>query len=220
MANTKKGGAKRRYNRRKGYRKNKIARIGQNLGKDIFWYKKASDLQAASPSGTMFLVITPGDVYPIPAFVNTCRAYEQYKVLKVIAKFYPAFVGSETSTSAVAGYRRGNVITWVDQPPLGLQPQSGEISKLMGFPSSRLHQSRATIKRWMTRPSGGRFADWAYIRHPTALGVPDVAPDDWNSQIRIFGDNFSVNPTTQKPYFFVEYMFQVVFRSKYRGGTP
>lgn len=217
----KKKGKKRgygRYGRRKANNKGK--RIGQNLGKDVYWFKKCGDIAAASPNGVLFDLMTPNDVYPIPRFVNVARGYEQYKVLKVIVKYYAAYVGSETSTAAAAGFRRGNTITWVDQPPLGQQPQSGDISLIMGFPSSRLHQSRSTIKRWMTRPSGGRYADWAFISHPTALGVPNIIPDAWDSQIRIFGDNYSTNPTTQKPYFFWEAMFKVVFRSVYRGGPP
>lgn len=208
-----------RYRRKK--LNNRGKRIGQNLGKNVFWFKKCSDIPADG-SGNLFLRINANDTFPIPNFVNMCRSFEQYKVLKVIAKFYPAFVGSETTTQTATnnGFRRGNVITWIDQPPLGLQPTGGQISTLMGFPSARLHQTRATIKRWMNRPSGGRFMDWAYITHPTALGVPQIAPDAWNSEIRIFGDNFSTTPQNNKPYFFVEYLFQVVFRSVYRGGPP
>lgn len=195
-------------------------RWNQNLSTTSMWFKKAGDITAASPAGTFFLRITPNDTYPIPSFVNVCRNWEQYKVLKVIAKFYPAFVGSESSTVAVTGYRRGNVCTWIDQPPLGQQPGAGDITTLMGFPSCKLHQSRATIKRWMNRPPGGRTMDWNYITHPTALGVPSVTPDVWNSEIRIFGDNFSTSVTSQKPYFFIEYLFKVVFRSRYRAGPP
>ena len=223
MTDKKLGGRKRRaynrYKRRKA--NNKVKRIGQNLGKNVFWFKKCGDIKA-SGSDEIFMRITPNDTFPIPKFINTCRSFEQYKVLKVIVKFYPAYVGSESTTQTPTnnGFRRGNVITWIDQPPLGLQPMSGQIANLMGFPSSRLHQTRATIKRWMNRPSGGRTADWAYITHPTALGVPTVQPDPWNSEIRIFGDNFSTTPQNNKAYFFVEYLFKVVFRSEWRGGPP
>ena len=212
------------YNRYNRYNRNRWPlrrnRWNQNLGTSAMWFKKSGDITAASPQGVLFDLFSPNDVFPIPSFVNVCRNWEQYKVVRVIVKFYPAFVGSETSTIAAAGFRRGNVITWIDQPPLGQQPASGDITILMGFPSAKLHQSRATIKRWMNRPSGGRYANWAFITHPTALGVPTIVPDDWDSQIRMFGDNFSTNATTNKPYYFYEALFKVVFRSRYRGGPP
>ena len=201
-------------------RKNKSKRIGQNLGKTMFWFKRAGSV-TAQPDNSLYLKTTPNEVFPIPSFINQCRGFEQYKVLKVITKFYPAYVGSETNTaSTAAAFRRGNVVTWIDQPPIGNQPSPGEITLLMGFPSSRLHQTRATIKRWMNRPSGGRFNDWAYITHPSALGVPAVSPDTWDSEIKIFGDNFGFAPGNNRPYFFVETLYKVVFRSIYRGGPP
>lgn len=191
----------------------------QNLSKNIFWFKKAGDIKA-SPTGEIYLQITPGEVFQCPAFVNMCRNYEQYKVLRVIAKYYIAYGGSESTTQLATGYKRGNVVTWIDQPPLQTQPLAGGITTIMGFPSAKLHQSNRTIKRWMSRPSGGHVSDWNYITHPTALGLPVIENDDWTSVIKIFGDNFGVPGGTgiNKPYFFVEYTYKVIFRSKWRGG--
>lgn len=219
---SKKGGTKkRRYNRWK--RKQKKGNFNQNLSKDVFWFKKCGDIPA-NASGELYLRITPNDIFPIPSFVNMCRNYEQYKVLKVITKFYPAYIGSETSTQSPAnnGFRRGNVVTYIEQPPFDPQPTAGQISLVMGFPSAKLHQTRSTIKRWMSRPSGGRYLDWSRIQHfppnqQNLVPYPNPAPDPWDSEIRIFGDNFSTTPANNKPYFFVEYLFQVIFRSKYRG---
>lgn len=194
-------------------------RRNQNLSRNTMWFKKVGDLTAASPAGVINGRYTTNDSFPIPTFVNVCRNWEQYKVLKVITKFYPAYIGSESVTSAAAGYRRGNVVTWIDQPPLDSQnPATGQITILMGFPSCKLHQPSRVFKRWMNRPRGAVTNEWSQIHHPTALGVPTIDPDNWKSEIRLFGDGFSVNPTTQKPYFFVEMWFKVTFRSKYRGG--
>lgn len=208
---------------RRPYRRTRTlaAKRGQNLSTSVQWFKKCGDIKAASPGGIIFDRITPNDVFPVPAFINVCRNWEQYKVLKVVAKYYPAYVGSESSTSAVAGYRRGNTVTYIDQPPLNVgTPNPGAITVIMGFPSAKLHQSRATVKRWMTRPRGAVTNEWSLISHPTALGPPTIDPDSWISEIRMFGDNYSTNPTTQKAYWFTEMWFRVVFRSKYRGGPP
>lgn len=215
--------------RRRHYRRRRVGttrfprrrnRYNQNLSTSSMWFKTCGDITANPANDTCYLRTNPNAVFPIPSFVNVCRGYEQYKVVRVVVKFYPAFVGSETTTAAPNGYRRGNVVTYIDQPPLNGQPSPGTIATLMGWPSAKLHQTRATIKRWMNRPSGGRYLDWAFITHPTALGLPVVAPDTWDSEIVLFGDDFSTSPQSSKPYFFVEAMFKVVFRSRYRGGAP
>ena len=192
----------------------------QNQGTHVEWFKSTGDI-TSSPQGTIWLPTSANDVFPIPSFVTACRAWEQYKVLKVIVKFYAAYVGSESDQPTPAGYRRGNTVTYIDQPPLQAQPSAGQISTVMGFPSAKLHQSRMTIKRWMSRPSGGRFMDWAYITHPTAIGLPTIAQDAWSSRICLFGDGFAPQPATAtRPYWFVETLYKVVFRSKYRSGAP
>lgn len=210
---------KRTYKKKYARKYKRKGNFNVNLSKDVFWFKQASDISSAPGSGTIFTRTVPNAVFPIPAFVNQCRMYEQYKVLKVIVKYIAAYVGSETETGGVPAFQRGNVVTYIDQPPLDAQPVSGGITNLMGYPSSKLHQTRATIKRWMSRPSGGRYADWAYITHPgTAPYTPVIAPDTWISEIRIFGDGFSAPPgVANKPFYFTETMYKVIFRSRYRG---
>lgn len=202
---------------KRAYRKRPAKKSwNQNQGTRIEWFKQVGDI-TSSPTGTTFYTVSPNDVFPTPSFVTSCRSWEQYKVLKVIVKYYSAYVGSE-SDGPGAGFRRGNTCTYIDQPPLQAQPVAGQISIVMGFPSAKLHQSRMTIKRWMSRPSGGRYADWAYITHPTALGVPTIATDSWTSRICMFGDSFQ--PGSGRPYWFVEVLYKVIFRSRYRSGPP
>lgn len=219
---TKKSTMAPRRPRRRYYRRRRPARrtFNQNQGTSVQWFKSVGDI-TSTPQGTTWLPTSANDVFPIPSFVTACRAWEQYKVLKVVVKFYAAYVGSESNTPG-AGFRRGNTCTYIDQPPLQAQPSAGQISTVLGFPSAKLHQSRSTIKRWMSRPSGGRYADWAYITHPTALGLPTINQDTWTSRICMFGDDFQPPPVGpgSRPYWFVETWFKVVFRSKYRSGAP
>lgn len=215
----------RKLNSRVGYYRN--YKRGQNLTKNVYWFKTCGDIKAVDP-GTIFLRISANDTYPIPSFVNECRNWSQYKVLKVIIKAIPAYVGSETFTVASppgGAYRRGNCISYIVQAnqasAVPSQPTEGNIANILGYPSAKLHQPRATVKRWMNRTSGGRYADWAFINHPTPLGEPSIDTDVWNSEIRIFGDGFGVgnDALNNKPYYFVEYYFKVVFRSRWRGGV-
>lgn len=203
---------------RRARRKRKPKAFNQNQSTNVEWFKEVGDI-TASPNGTCYLTTSPNDIFPTPSFINSCRSWEQYKVLKVIVKYYSAYVGSEAN--AGAGFRRGNTVTYIDQPPLQGQPQPGQVSTVMGFPSAKLHQSRATIKRWMNRPSGGRTADWSYITHPTAIGLPQIAPDPWISRIVMFGDDFTpTGAVGGRPYWFTETLYKVIFRSKWRGGPP
>lgn len=212
---------------------------GQNMTKNAYWFKSCGDIQsygATPPAGNanIFLRTTPNDIFPIPSFINECRNWSAYKIVKVICKYIPAYVGSET-TQLQAGqqnrFQRGNCVTYIVQGAqvvnVPSQPVQGYLSQLMGYPSAKLHQPRATIKRWMNRPSGGRYFDWTFINHPQpTAGVPsptpNIANDAWDSEIRIFGDGYGLGsgPLGQnKPYYFVEKYFKVVFRSRWRGGT-
>ena len=213
---------RRRYTRGPTTRRPRYrSRWNQNLSTRAMWFKKCGDL-GLTGDGIVNDIITANDSFPIPSFVNECRSWEQYKVLRVVVKYYPAYVGSESVTQSLGGYRRGNVVTWIEQPPFNApNPNAGSISVLMGYPSAKLHQPRSTIKRWMNRPSGGRYLPWSFITHPTALGLPTIAPDTWDTQLRLFGDGFSAATAgPQRPYFFYEALFKVVFRSRYRGGPP
>ena len=200
---------------------------GQNLTKSVYWFSRCTDI-SSQPDGTIFSRISPNSVFPTPSFVNQCLNWSAYKIVQVKIKMIPSYIGSESSSISTGNrYWRGNCCSYIVQgsqvTDTPQQPVAGYISNLMGAPSAKLHQPRATIIRYMNRPSGGRYANWAEIRHPQGLGT-QVEPDAWNSEIRVFGDNFGYttpppNTNRNKPYYFVQYWYKVVFRARWRGGV-
>ena len=189
-------------------------RVGQNLTRNVFWFKETGPIEV-SPEGVLTKRIAPSQVSGVSAFLNYARSYEQFKVLKLVVKYIPASVGSEAVNPNL--FHRGNVVTWIDQPPLaGSAPAS--INEVMALPSAKLHQPRRYMKRWINRPRGGRTNDWTYIDH-TEDGDPAVEAEKWVSTINLYGDNFGTGPFpgtgAVPPYYFIEIWWKVLFRCRY-----
>lgn len=189
-------------------------RVAQNLTRNVFWFKETGPIEVLQ-NGTITKRVTPQQVSSLSAFQNYARSYEQFKVLKVVVKYIPASVGSESVNPQL--YHRGNVVTWIDQPPLAAAAPSS-INEIMSMPSSRLHQPRSSMKRWINRPRGGRYLDWTHIDHDNA-GDPAVELETWDSTVNLYGDNFGIGPfpgqATTPPYYFVEIWWKVLFRVRY-----
>ena len=209
----------RRYHRRVGATLNRMnwnrgARVGQNLTRNVFWFKATGAVEV-EPNGDIYTRVSPNNVTLISAFNNFARSYEQYKVLKVVAKFFPASVGSEGVNPAL--FHRGNICSYIDQPPVEIVPPNG-LNDVMSLPSAKLFQPRRFHKRYINRPKGGRTNVWPLIEHDAA-GNPAVQSETWETQIKLFGDNFAPGPlpgnVPMPPYFFFEVYFKVVFRSRY-----
>lgn len=128
----------------------------------------------------------------------------------MIVRIFPAAVGSETASPA--GYHRGNMITWVDQPPLTIGAPSS-FTQVMSLPSARIAQPRGFVKRWISRPRGGRTADWTPIDHNQITGDPTFTPDQFTTQIRVYGLNFATG--VPAPYFYTQTVFKVIFRLRF-----
>lgn len=191
-------------------------RVGQNLTRNVFWFKTTGPIEVDPATGRIFQRFAPTGVVLSPAFMNFARSYEQYKVLKVIVRFFPASVGSEGINPE--HFHRGNVCTYIDQPPISATPPTA-IDEVMNLPSCRIQQPRRFTSRYMNRPRGGRTNVWPLIDHVAPGGAPAVNDDTWISQVNLFGDNFAPGPlpggVTMPPYYFYEVLYKVVFRGRY-----
>lgn len=200
------------YGRRSKF--SKSARRSQGLSRNVFWFKHTGSIQAnTGDAGRAFYAFGANDATIFNGFRNFARCFEQYKVLKVSIKFFPANIGSEDAPPLIPPqtFHRGNVCTWIDQPPL-TNAQPAGINTVLSMPSAKLHPCRSVFKRWMKRPSGARTNTWTMINHD-AQGSPIPQIDAWLSQIRFLGDNFGM--INNIPYYFVEEYVQVIFRSRY-----
>lgn len=189
-------------------------RVAQGLTRNVFWFKVTGGIYAGA-AGRIFQRFSPNQVTFATQFNRYGYLYEQFKVLQMKLKFYPANVGGEEIGAPLTGpaFYRGNLITYVDQPPIAAVAPTA-INEVMSLPSSRVHQPRRFIKRYINRPRGGRFADWTLIDHIAGTGAPAFQNEKWVSEIRMFGDNFASN--ANNPYFFFEQYFKVLFRSRYQ----
>lgn len=194
-------------------------RVGQNLTRNVFWFKLTGEIRplGGALAGEIFQRFLPNQVTLSNQFDRFAYLYEQFKVLKMVVKFFPANVGAENiSTVAILpNFQRGNVLTYVEQPPIAVAPP-GTLQSVMSLPSARIHQPRRMVKRYIDRPRGGRTNVWTLIDHVVGTGAPAFQPEAWTSQIRIFGNNW-IADTTQPVYFYEQY-FKVVFRSRYTAA--
>lgn len=221
------GGYRRRYRRTTGAplghapRWRRGQRVGQNLTRNVFWFKLTGEIRPLAPpnSGRIFQRFLPNQVTLNNQFDRYAYLYEQFKVLQMNVKFFPANVGAEqiSTVAILPNYQRGNVITYVEQAPIAIAPPppGASLNAVMSLPSARIHQPRSLIKRWINRPRGGRYLDWTYIDHVVGTGAPAFQPEAWDSQIRIIGNNW-IAETTQ-PVFFYEQYFKVIFRARYNA---
>lgn len=189
-------------------------RVAQGLTRNVFWFKRTGPIEVL-PNGTMSQRFSANQASLTSSFQNYARSYEQFKVLKVVLKLYPASVGSESISTA--WFHRGNTVSYIDQPPIAAAPPLS-INEVMSLPSSRLFQPRSFHKRYMNRPRGGLTNRWPLIDHD-AQGNPVTQTESWESEIRLYGDNFGAGPGPQgqtiPPYFFYEQYFKVLFRARY-----
>ena len=189
-------------------------RVAQGLTRNVFWFKRTGPVEVL-PNGTIAQRFSANQATLTNGFQNFARSYEQYKVLKMVLKLFPASVGSEGVNPAL--FHRGNSVTYVDQPPIAAAPP-GSINEVMSLPSARLFQPRSFHKRFINRPRGGLTNRWPLIDHDAA-GNPVTQSESWESEIRVYGDNFAPGPlpggVQMPPYFFTEQYFKVVFRSRY-----
>lgn len=204
------GKRKKTYRRRtrKAVIYNRPRRVAQNIQKGVRWFKQTGEIDS-NLQGKIYYNYNANGIFPIRGFNNECRNWEQFKVLKVIIKWIPASVGSESTAPNL--FRRGNMVTFIDQPPIDNAPPSS-IPQVMNLPSARLAQPRRFMKRWMSRPRGGNTNVWTLIDH-AADGTPQFTNDSWQTQLKIYGDNFGTGGTL--PYFYYEVLYKVVFRCRF-----
>jgi len=75
----------------------------------------------------------------------------------------------------------------------------------------------------MSRPRGGRTADWARIDHDASGRAIISDADKWISEIKIWGNGFGYSatsvPSWYPTYFYEEVLYKVQFRSIYRTNA-
>lgn len=190
-------------------------RVGQNLTREVRWFKDVGPV-SSQLGGFVNDSITGAAVAGSQQFDLFGRIWEEYKVLKIIVKWFPANVGGESlqapsGTGVPVGaplLQRGDCVTWID-PNTPTPPPPSSINDVMGKSSAMIVQPRRLQKRWMSRPRG--YPTWGSIG-PNGI-IANLDP--WDGSINMYGDNFtpSIAPGQQVFFWRIAY-YKVLFRSR------
>jgi len=175
-----------------------------------FWFKNNTEI-AVGANGFKFTSFTTGLVNINPQFGLTANLFDQYKVLGLKIKLFPANVGIEPDAALFANnaFLRGNHIMWSDQRfDPGIQSPT-QISDVINTASANMFNPRRPYSRAIYRPKGK--VSWGSTR--------DISnnPDPWRAAIfHIAADTTPVPapPATPPLLFFVTLQFKVVFRGR------
>lgn len=143
-------------------------------------------------------------------FLDTCRLYDEFKVLAMAVRWFPANVGIESDNILFGnlGLLRGDAIIWLDQRSPAIPPPIASISDKINFASCRMINPRRPQKRTIYRATG----------HPRWGGAsnPGQLPDTWNGTVNLFGQNTTllVPPATAVPLWYYTISYKVIFRGR------
>lgn len=190
----------------------------QNLTRDVRYFKEVRTI-IANTNGNFRQLYRPDNVENCTDWLKWAVIWEEYKVLNFTVQFFASAVGSESLQEAnapasvpgrVATFKRGNVVTWVDQGELDTPAGPDIISKLIIKPSARLINARDYHKRYINRPYGN--PEWGRLSDDGQISIAD----DWqDSRIQIYGQDFTPSDAAgTQIYYYVMISYKVVFRGR------
>lgn len=153
-------------------------------------------------------------------FAEALALYDQYKVLGMVLKLFPANIGTEAtagdSFSVPIGQptwniNRGNHVMYIDQrkEPVGTAPTS--ISQIINRGSARMINPRRPWKTSIWRPKG----------KPIWGSCKDIStnPDSWSGQICHFCEGGSIipNSSTGTPQTWTVFYYTLTWKVIFRG---
>lgn len=159
------------------------------VGTKVFWFKR-NGIITPNLAGTRYSYwrtqeINDPQTTPIgwPA-VKTL--YDQYKVLAIKVRLFPANVGIESDSAIFASNAllRGDTVVWTDQR---YQPNApATISEVINNASTKMINSRRPYARTLFRARGN--PEWG--------DTQSALPDSWDGSIEMLFNNASPAPAT------------------------
>lgn len=196
-------------------------RVQQNLTRDVRWFKEVRTIQS-NTGGNFREVFRPIDVANCADFANWAKIWEEYKILQIIVRMFPAAVGSESLQenipppdipSGIASFKRGDVITWVDQGDLDVPT---DFNRIIIKPSAKLLQPRKYHKRYINRPYGN--PNWGQLDTDGTI----LLGDEWtDTRIQVFGTNFTPSTVAgSQVWYYVTVSYKLLFRGRQEIPPP
>ena len=192
----------------RGMRWKRGNRVAQNMSRDVRWFKDVNSI-ASDGTGECRFDKATRDVINAGDFTNYAINYEEFKILQVTVKFYPAKVGSESAQLPPGQplFLRGDTVSWIDQRTPDPNPVA--IFDVINKSSARLFQPRHFHKRWINRPRN--YPTWGLLNVDGTVNTPD----SWPAAIRLFGIGFSPgNLPGDQTFFYAQTYFKVIFRNR------
>lgn len=187
-------------------------RVGQNLTRDVKWFKSVVAVTSDN-AGRITRRFPTGNVEIAGDFNIYGVFYEEFKVITMIVKLFPANVGGESVQTnqgpnpSIPVFQRGDICSWVDQ--LGDDPLPAGIDDVINRSSCRLFQPRRYHKRYVNRPRD--YPGWGKVNDSGVI----TTEDPWNCAIRLYGDNFTpISAPGQQNFFWAQIMYKVLYRNK------
>lgn len=184
----------------------KFKRFNQ-VSSRVFWFKTNGTIAADLGGNTIAEFTTRGlDSSPPTGWAALKTLYDQYKVLGMKLKLFPANVGVEPDASlfTAGGLIRGDTLVFSDQRYDATATPPTNIVQRINYASARMINTRRPYSRSIYRARG--YPEWANIRNPGTL-------DSWNGMVCVLGNNATaaVPPATGVLlwYYTLQYKVQV-----------
>lgn len=152
-----------------------------------FWFKDNGTI-SNTVTGTYYTPFLTQNLVTStpPGFDDLCKLYDEFKVLGMYIKFFPANVGIEADSALFVsnGLLRGDAIVYSDQRGDVVPSAPQSISDKINQASCRMINPRRPYSRAIFRSTGN--PDWGGCESITQQ------PDQWVGGIYIFGQNTSI----------------------------
>lgn len=162
-----------------------------NLSSKVFYLKESGQL-VSDLAGGIDAVFSVRDLPQIQLqqFLSCAQLFDQFKILAMTVRFFPANVGIEPHDAALSPtdftLLRGNAVVWSDQRPGDNVPLPATINEVINYGSARLIQTRKAYKRTIFRPKG--YPAWGGID-------PQFTQDSWRGTITMMARDTTPAPT-------------------------
>lgn len=212
-----------RNRRRRHRRNNQLAtrpRMMTRYNRNLRWNNVSSKIFYLRDSGTIFSDFDGRakevwSVRDLPAatqqFLSCAQLYDQYKVLGMTVRLFPANVGIEPHDELITTdftLFRGNAAVWSDQRPGDAVQIPNNINDVINYGSCRIIQPRRYYKRTIYRAKG--FPDWGGIE-------ANQDADQWRGTITLLQTNATPDPGgggAAPTLWYWSRTFKVVFRGR------
>lgn len=185
----------------------------QGVDTKTFWFKTNSVIRT-TPSAGQYLGLHTFDISLAggpPSFFALAALYDQYKVLGMKVRYFPANIGIDGDPlpgPPQFPLRRGTIACWIDQRYDPGAPLPTNISEVIGNNNTRMLQPNRKFSCSIWRPAGK--SQWGSTKQMATAG------DLWSGEIGLLINDASPTPPNGVPLtmFYYTVQYKVIFRGR------